>query len=266
MVVVPDLAAGASARAHVRHPFALRVAYTDRKSYLGDWTENLSSGGLFVRTELPLRVGSTTSLELSFPGLLAAVVIEGIVAWRRPASPGVPAGVGVRVEEATSRQTLADLALWATDAAPRIRGQTVEILVTDDNPLAVRFYERALARLGALGGDQLHVAVTLDGHQALCHLETHRVDLLITDLYMPVLDGLTLIKRIRDNPALAPLPILVITSGGADERELCAFAGVNAYLEKPVQIGQILSTILCLQRARAAASGAAPNEEARSDP
>lgn len=256
MVTAPETRVTTNAREHVRHSLALRVRYDDRATYLGDWTENLSAGGLFVRTELPLNVGSTVRLELSFPGLLAAIGVEGTIAWRRPTAPGRPAGVGVRVDDPTSRDQLAQLAMWAAAEVPTASGDCLRVLVVDDNPLAARFYERALTRLSERSRNVLEVATTLNGHQALQHMEQHPVDLLITDLYMPVLDGLSLIKKVRQNETFARVPILVITSGGDDERELCAFAGVDAYLEKPVQIGQLLSTIVCLQRARAASQSA----------
>src|SRR5947207_2978948 len=96
---------GGEKRSSTRLPMLLRVTYDDRA--LGvDATENLSRGGLFVQTEHPFEVGSSVALSVSFPGLLNPIELLGRVAWRRPASEGMPAGVGVQVEREEDRRRL----------------------------------------------------------------------------------------------------------------------------------------------------------------
>jgi two-component system chemotaxis sensor kinase CheA len=110
-----------------------------------------------------------------------------------------------------------------TAPAPR-RGR---ILVVDD-ALTVRELQRTiLTRAG------YEVIVAVDGRDAFTKLEHERVDLVLTDLEMPELDGLSLCKMIREHPTLANLPIVILTSRGTDEdRRLGLEVGANAYIVK----------------------------------
>ncbi len=60
------------------------------------------------------------------------------------------------------------------------------------------------------------------------------IDLVITDWTMPIMDGLTLVKRIREDPVYAEVPIIMISTEGAQKEVLEALkAGVNDYIVKP---------------------------------
>ena len=83
-------------RVDARFPLVLRVDFPDQKQLL-DATENLSAGGVFVRTEQTFTQGDTVTLQVSFPGLLEPRSITGEVAWIRPSGVNAPAGVGVRI-------------------------------------------------------------------------------------------------------------------------------------------------------------------------
>jgi len=86
-----------------------------------------------------------------------------------------------------------------------------------------------------------------NGHEALLRLEEPpRVDLVMSDLYMPVMDGFGLVERMRAEPRLAAIPLLVISAGGADARDRAAELGVDVYLQKPVQFGDIIATVRTL--------------------
>ena len=66
-----------------REPVTLFVEYEGADDLVGDYTENLSSGGTFVATNRELPIGTKVHLVLSFPGLLEAISIEGTVRWTR---------------------------------------------------------------------------------------------------------------------------------------------------------------------------------------
>ena len=114
-------------------------------------------------------------------------------------------------------------------------------------------YEYALRRLRTPDGAvEVGVEYASNGHDALNRLvEPPRIDLVMTDLYMPVMDGFTLLERMKADPALLQLPILVISAGGADARARAEELGVDVYLQKPVQFTDVLSTVRTLLRLRA---------------
>jgi FixJ family two-component response regulator len=84
---------------------------------------------------------------------------------------------------------------------------------------------------------------------------------LVTDVFMPVLSGISLVEKIRAEPSLADLPIVVITSGGEAERERLASLGVALFLRKPVSYQDVAGAIRTLIASRLGArrpTGEAP--------
>jgi two-component system chemotaxis sensor kinase CheA len=111
----------------------------------------------------------------------------------------------------------------STPTAP----QQQRVLVVDDS-VSVRTLERD--HLQAAGYD---VAVAADGQQAWETLQEGSFDLVISDVQMPVLDGLSLTRRIRDDARFADLPVILVSRlGSAADRAASADAGADAYLVK----------------------------------
>lgn len=83
-----------------------------------------------------------------------------------------------------------------------------------------------------------------DGRQALSCLETTQVDLIVTDLAMPVMDGLTLAREVRKNRRLSNLPIIIVTAS-AREQDLARAAGegVDILLTKPVDSDELVREV-----------------------
>ena len=82
---------------------------------------------------------------------------------------------------------------------------------------------------------------------ALKKLKEQRFDLVITDLNMPVMDGLKLIKRIRSEETTRELPIIVITTeGGLEDRKVAINLGANSYITKPIRAPQVVDTVKAL--------------------
>ncbi len=236
---------GKDRRLEPRHGFALHVSYGDRGRFLGDWTENVSTGGLFVRTEEPFRIGDPVRLRLSFPGLLDAVEVEGLVAWIRPAAGETPRGVGVRVEGEADRRRLTELALLAARQA-ETPARDYAVLVVEDNPHMGRVYERVLKRIADSSGHRIGLRLAANGHEALRELASRPADLLLTDLYMPVMDGFALIEEVRKQSKLERMAILVATAADDDEYERLSSLAVDAVARKPLQFGQVFETIVRL--------------------
>ena len=84
------------------------------------------------------------------------------------------------------------------------------------------------------------IVVAGDGAAGLQCVATHAPDLLVTDLNMPVLDGLELLRQLRAD-GHADLPVIVLTAR-ADQRAAAIAAGADAFLVKPVPLRQLGET------------------------
>ena len=83
-----------------------------------------------------------------------------------------------------------------------------------------------------------------DGVDALRKLAAQKLDIILTDINMPIMDGLKLVKRVRTDEALKGIPIVIITTEGAEEDRQRALAlGANAYITKPIQAPQVIAKV-----------------------
>ncbi|HYD64087.1 response regulator [Azospirillum sp.] len=83
-----------------------------------------------------------------------------------------------------------------------------------------------------------------DGQQALTVIAANKVDLVITDLNMPVMDGLTLIKRLRAAPAHRTLPILMLTTESDEKKKAEGrTAGATGWIVKPFNPEKLISVV-----------------------
>lgn len=97
----------------------------------------------------------------------------------------------------------------------------------------------ALARI-----KKLHVTEAEDGVDGLRKLAQGKFDLIITDINMPIMDGLKLVKRIRSDEAHKDVPIIIITTEGSQEDRQRAMAlGATAYITKPIQAPQVIAKV-----------------------
>ena len=91
---------------------------------------------------------------------------------------------------------------------------------------------------------ELTVLEAADGVDALRKLTAGPFDIILTDINMPIMDGLKLVRRIRSDEALKHIPIVIITTEGADEDRQRALAlGANAYITKPIQAPQVIAKV-----------------------
>jgi len=88
------------------------------------------------------------------------------------------------------------------------------------------------------------VAIAKDGEEAVAAVEAECPDLILMDIQMPKIDGLEAIRRIRDNPNFAGVPIVALTALAMEgDREKCLAAGADEYLPKPVKLKQLTAMI-----------------------
>jgi uncharacterized protein (TIGR02266 family) len=237
-------------RGDARVPFVLRVHFQDRAEALNA-TENLSRGGLFVQTSEALSPGEHVSLSVSFPGLLQPVPLAGEVVWVRPPRPEAVGGLGIRVADPAAKKRLAGMLAEGTPLRAASPAAGYRVLLVEDNPHVVEMYSYVLKKLASenLGGRvPIEVHFAQDGHGALAQLAGKAFDLVVTDLYMPVLDGFQLVERMKADPRLRGVPVVAISGGGTEAQERATDLGVDVYLGKPVKFVQVLETVKRLLR------------------
>ena len=106
------------------------------------------------------------------------------------------------------------------------------ILIADDNRDARELIRFLLERSGYT------VSEAIDGQDALEKIDAHRPDLVLLDLMMPVMDGWTVLERLRSR---ADPPRIVVLSGYADQSRAMA-AGARGFVPKPFRPGELLAT------------------------
>ena len=115
-------------------------------------------------------------------------------------------------------------------------------LVVEDSPTMRQLIVFALSRVKGLT-----CAEADDGVGALKQLSGQRFDIIITDINMPVMDGLKLVKRIRDDASYRDVPIMIITTeGAAEDTQRALQLGANEYVTKPIQAPQVISKVKTL--------------------
>jgi len=113
------------------------------------------------------------------------------------------------------------------------------ILVVDDSPTMRQLISFAVKRV-----PDSNIVEAIDGVDALKKLSAKKFDIILVDINMPVMDGLKLVSLVRNDPNYKDIPIVMITTEGAEEDKKKAMAmGANAYLAKPIQTQELLKLV-----------------------
>ena len=105
------------------------------------------------------------------------------------------------------------------------------ILIVDDSKTVRSMIAKALG-IADLPLDQLHQAE--NGSQALDLLREHWIDLVLTDINMPEMDGMELVRTMSEDQILQGIPVVVISTEGSQERiDELKQRGIRGYLRKP---------------------------------
>jgi uncharacterized protein (TIGR02266 family) len=230
-----------------REPLTLKVEYTDAGELVSDYTENISAGGTFVLTPRLLPEGTLVRLVLSFPGLIKPLPITGVVKWVR-LEPPEERGIGVEFERTggDAVERLGELVNRIAAGDPQLVRPHLRVLVVEDNP-----HVATLIREGLEAGLRRELAdkvsfqcdTAANGRDALETIRAQAYDVLIIDIYLPVLDGAEVIRQVRADPALRHLPIVAVSGGGAAARAAAMVAGADFFLEKPMRLVDIVGTM-----------------------
>jgi two-component system phosphate regulon response regulator PhoB len=117
------------------------------------------------------------------------------------------------------------------------------ILIVDDERPIVEPLKYHLEREG------YEVGVAHDGREALAKCQTFRPDLVILDLMLPIMDGLSVCRQIRASPGLSGVRILMLTARGDETDEVVGFnMGADDYVAKPFRMRPLLERVKALLR------------------
>ena len=112
------------------------------------------------------------------------------------------------------------------------------VLAVEDNPVGLTVLRRSLMRHG------VEVESAVNGHEALEAAARRRYDLVLMDLQMPEMDGLTAAVEMRKIPGYESVPILALTANSSDEiRDQCRAHGMQAYLAKPIEANELWAAV-----------------------
>jgi len=115
--------------------------------------------------------------------------------------------------------------------------QGKRILVIEDDDETRELMRLALERRGFM------VLTAEDGLKGYEQAVSSQPDLIITDISMPVADGVHVVRRVRDTPSIADVPIIVTTGFGSGNATYSLSQGATAYEPKPVDPDSFLSTV-----------------------
>jgi len=207
------------------------IEYASEQELEADFIENLSQGGAFIRSSHPQAVGTPISLELRLPNG-TTLKAQALVAFANGN------GMGVKFTLDAEAEATLEAAIAHISARPR------RALVVDDDAMTRSMIADALADRG------FEVLTATDGQDGLRVVseELLGLDLLITDVYMPGMDGEVFLRTIRQAGGEADLAIVVITGrmeAGLERR--LEKEGADAVLDKslgPELVAQAADAVL----------------------
>jgi two-component system chemotaxis response regulator CheY len=123
----------------------------------------------------------------------------------------------------------------------------VRTLIVDDSSVMRKIVERALRQAGL---DPLVVHEAGSGIEGLDLLRAKRVDLIVSDINMPSMDGLEFLRQIREQNLAPGVPVVMITTESSEEHvKQAILAGAQGYIRKPFTAEQVKERVLPLLNA-----------------
>jgi len=115
-----------------------------------------------------------------------------------------------------------------------------DVLIVDDDPKVAELIARMLQSAGA----GYRPVKAFGGADALARLQGEKMDLVLLDLFMPEVDGVTVLKEMKSNPALAEMPVIIVSAQQPEVAE--TMRGLYVHLER-AQRGSLTETLNCLR-------------------
>lgn len=116
------------------------------------------------------------------------------------------------------------------------------VIVEDESTLARNLAEK-------LRGDGFTVITAADGEDGLDKIRSEHPDLIILDIMLPRLDGLSICRIIRHDPSTAHIPIIMLTARGTEVDKIVGLeSGADDYIVKPFSLGEFLARVRAVMR------------------
>ena len=227
-------------------PIVLTVDYDDADDLADELSEHLTTMGMCVANRRALPVGTDVLLVLNFPGLVEPIRIAGVV---RQVQSGADPLLAIELVW-PNRRDLTALVARIRRRDPKLIKRVLRALVVDDNPHVADLIQHGLGNARGLPRNvafDCHVAS--DGRAALAQVKDGAYDVLIVDVYLPIVSGAQLISHVRNELKLAALPIIAVSAGGAAAQHDALAAGANIFIDKPMRLRQVIDTIQRLLQA-----------------
>jgi class 3 adenylate cyclase/CheY-like chemotaxis protein len=123
-----------------------------------------------------------------------------------------------------------------------IASENPNVLVVDDQPANIRLLEAILTPRG------YDVRTASSGAEALAAIDADDTDLVLLDIVMPGMDGYEVCRAIRERPATAYLPVVMVTASGDEQKIQALEAGADDFLTKPINKSELLARVASLAR------------------
>ncbi len=123
-----------------------------------------------------------------------------------------------------------------------MRTMAIRALIVDDSSVMRKIVERSLRQAGI---DLAQVLEAGNGAEALQVLAANKVDLILSDINMPVMDGLEFVRNIGSVPSAQGTPVVMITTEGSESHVVQALScGARGYIRKPFTPDQVKEHVL----------------------
>jgi CheY-like chemotaxis protein len=225
----------------------LRAEVRHGESRLVTHTIDLSEQS--VSLACSLAHGVEARVTLSFPGLVDAFAIDvRVEASRAPDGFGRPAVAvcAITSADARARQVLASLVALTQGPAQdptEPRASAYRCLLVEDNGFIRDLFAYGLQRYSVARHTDLRLEAAGDAEAAWELLGREQFDMAIVDHFLPAQTGSELIARMRAEPRLSAIPVVAISVGGPEARSEAMAAGADLFLDKPVVLRDLFSTL-----------------------
>lgn len=226
----------------------VRVRYRTHSEYISRYADNISKGGVFIRTLHFLPINTVLRLRLLLPGeemeipVIARVahVIGTDQAGELDRAPGMglefldfaPEG------KAVLHDTFVECVERQEPTTDRSRLKGTRILLVEDEGLVQRKIGSLFMRRG------LRIALAGTGAEALTKCIKDPPDLILSDIRMPAMDGWTFLRLVKARPALAPVPFVFLASVvSPHERQKAYELGADDFISKSTPPNEILARV-----------------------
>jgi uncharacterized protein (TIGR02266 family) len=224
----------------------LKVEYESLGQLRSDYLSSLGSGGLFLRTELPLSVGQVLKMTISFPAGLPPLSVIGEVRWTASGKPH-PSGVGVEFKEVdeASRKQIEALVSGASQSQASEGPRPLRAVLLEANPVLRDIFKFQMSRFALGGADRpiwnLDLVCTSTPDELLQAIGERSTQLAILDFENQASSQSSLLAEIRNEALHRELPIIVL-----GDSEGLPPNSRTMWVKKPFSVKPLFTTLMML--------------------